>query len=197
LTATAPRHRPLTPAMRDALRAARSQPLRRVHKPEPGQPPWPAHPSRLAALVRRGLLTGPDERRSRKGHRMDVWTITDAGVEALDWRPPTRRGGRAVLRVPGGTTRPMQLGEWDERRIPEPDKLAPGATWTTQSRALRTASCLADIDDRLRPLTPEERYRELREMARSRGVDVRDDERIIARRLDAMEEKVRGARAAA
>jgi hypothetical protein len=83
--ATVPRHRHLTPAMRDALRAARSQPLRRVHKPGPGRPPWPAPAASLAALVRRELVTRGAEV-SRKGFRMDVWTITDAGVEAL--RPP-------------------------------------------------------------------------------------------------------------
>jgi hypothetical protein len=74
--ATPPRHRQLTPAMRDALRAARSQPLRRVHKPGPGRPPWPAP-------------AGSEV--SRKGFRMDVWTITDAGVEALRPVESTRR----------------------------------------------------------------------------------------------------------
>jgi hypothetical protein len=62
--ATVPRHRHLTPAMRDALRAARSQPLRRV--------------------VRTAEV-------SRKGFRMDVWTITDVGVEALRPVESTRR----------------------------------------------------------------------------------------------------------
>jgi hypothetical protein len=46
-------------------------------------------------------------------------------------------------------------------------------------------------EDRLRSLGPEDRYRELREIARARGIDVRDDDRVIQRRLDAMERKVR------
>jgi hypothetical protein len=88
---TAPRHRHLTPAMRDALRAARSQPLRRVHKPdEPGRPPWPAPAASLAALARRGFVVRSAEV-SRKGFRMDVWTITDVGLEALRPVESTRR----------------------------------------------------------------------------------------------------------
>jgi hypothetical protein len=120
--ATVPRHRHLTPAMRDALRAARSQPLRRVHKPdEPGRPPWPASSASLAALVRRGLVVRTAEV-SRKGFRMDVWTITDAGVEALEF-VAVRRDTVRTLRVPGGSTRLMQLGVWVDVRMPEPEEM--------------------------------------------------------------------------
>src|SRR4051812_2490544 len=87
---TAARHRHLTPAMRDTLRAARNQPLRRVHKPQPYRPPWPAHPSRLAALVRRGLLHRSADV-SRKGYRMDTWTITDTGLLELEVVTVTKR----------------------------------------------------------------------------------------------------------
>jgi hypothetical protein len=120
--AAPPRHRHLTRAMRDALRAARSQPLRRVHKPDvPGRPPWPAHPASLAALVRRELVIRGAEV-SRKGFRMDVWTITDAGVEALEF-VAVRRDIVRTLRVPGGSTRLMQLGVWVDVRMPEPEEM--------------------------------------------------------------------------
>jgi hypothetical protein len=119
--ATASRHRHLTPAMRDALRAARSQPLRRVHKLGPGRPPWPAPATSLAALVRRELVTRGAEV-SRKGFRMDVWTITDAGVEALEF-VAVRRDTVRTLRVPGGSTRLMQLGVWVDVRMPEPEEM--------------------------------------------------------------------------
>lgn len=116
MTATAPRHRPLTPNMRAALKAARAQPLRRVHDGRAGRPPWPAPAPTLAALarrelVRRGALV------SRKGHRVDTWTITDAGREALEerfvvrrprplliaegWPDFTRDPGRAMRGEPG------------------------------------------------------------------------------------------------
>jgi hypothetical protein len=79
-------HAKLTPTMRAALERAKAEDgLRRVHKPGPGRPPWPAHPSTLAALVDRRLL----ERMlllSRKGFLMDTWTITDTGRRAL--QPP-------------------------------------------------------------------------------------------------------------
>src|SRR4051812_5814616 len=94
-----PRHRPLTANMRAALRAARSQPLRRVHKPGPGRPAWPAHPNTLAALVRLELVRR-DARISRKGYPTDSWTITDAGREAL--RPHTVVRRRPPLLVAAG-----------------------------------------------------------------------------------------------
>lgn len=95
----APRHRHLTPQMRAALKAARSQPLRRVHKPGPGQPPWPAHHSTLSALVTgRGFLRRI-ERRSRNEHLVEEWWITELGLDALT--PPS------VTRCP----RPLLIAE--------------------------------------------------------------------------------------
>lgn len=83
MTTTAPRHRHLTKPMRDALRRARSQPLRRVFDDRPGRPPWPAHPCTLVALRDRGLLT-IGRRLSRQGFPIIEWSITDDGLQALE-----------------------------------------------------------------------------------------------------------------
>jgi hypothetical protein len=121
---TTTRHRPLTPAMRDALRAARSQPLRRVHDDKPGRPVWPAHPATLRALTdeHRGRCLRRTERLSRQGHVVEEWWITDLGLESLNYRPPGRDTVR-LLRVPGGSTRMMQLGTWVDVRMPEPEEM--------------------------------------------------------------------------
>jgi hypothetical protein len=79
----------LTRPMRNALEDAVRQELRRVHD-TPGPAAWPAHPSTLAALVRHELLTR-STRRSKRGHQLDAWTITDAGRAALQPRDIFRR----------------------------------------------------------------------------------------------------------
>lgn len=118
---TAPRHRHLTKPMREALRRARSQPLRRVHKPGPGRPPWPAYHSTLTTLVNDGLLEQRD-RLSRQGYLVDEWFITEFGVEAL--KPViVRRDIVRLLHVAGGSTRMMQLGTWIDVRMPEPEAM--------------------------------------------------------------------------
>lgn len=108
--------------MRAALRAARSQPLRRVHKPGPGRPPWPAPHASLRALVNRGLLTDPDRQVSRKCYPMDVWQITPLGIESLEYvavKPDPVRS----LHIAVGSTRLMQLGTWVDVRMPEPEAM--------------------------------------------------------------------------
>jgi hypothetical protein len=126
--AAPPRHRHLTPAMRDALRAARHQPLRRVHRPDAGKPPWPAHPSTLAALCCpvRGRCLQRTEQVSRKGHPMTVWTITDLGILSLEF-VVMKSAAVASLRAGHGSTRPMQLGVWIDLRIPEPEQMRSAA----------------------------------------------------------------------
>lgn len=115
-------HPHLTPLMRAALQQAlRSNgELRRVHDDREGSPPWPAHPASLAALVRHGLME-ESERRSNKGHRMQLWQITDAGREALD---PPKKAQRDVFRPMGGntTSRVMVGGVWQDISMPEPEK---------------------------------------------------------------------------
>jgi hypothetical protein len=78
----------LTKPMRYALEQAVRQELRRVF--ECDKPAWPAHPTTLHALVRRGLLART-ERRSRHGHRLVAWTPTDIGRAALQPREVFRR----------------------------------------------------------------------------------------------------------
>lgn len=79
----------LTRLMRNALEDAVRQELRRIHD-TPGVAAWPAHPSTLAALVRHELLAR-STRRSKRGHQLDAWTITDAGRAALRPRDIFRR----------------------------------------------------------------------------------------------------------
>lgn len=78
--------------MREALQAARANPLRRTHTIDPttglppeGKPPWPAAANTLAALVRRGLLER-GQTRNRKDEHVDLWKITSAGRQALEPR---------------------------------------------------------------------------------------------------------------
>lgn len=80
----------MTALMRAALQDALRGSLRRVHDSIEGKPPWPNghHSATLYALVRHGLLERT-ETRSRNGHRTDLWTITDAGKQAL--KPRERR----------------------------------------------------------------------------------------------------------
>lgn len=73
----------LTKPMRETLELARKQELRRVHDGN-GSPPGP-HINTLNALVRHELLAA-SERRTRRGHRLQAWTITDAGRQALQPR---------------------------------------------------------------------------------------------------------------
>ncbi len=122
MTATTPRHRPLTPHMRTALRAARSQPLRRVHDDTPGKPSWPANPNTIYALWRNGALVGSC-RLSRRGRPIEEWHITDLGVEALKPRLVVRRDTVTRLRCGRGSTRVMQFGVWVDVRMPEPEAM--------------------------------------------------------------------------
>lgn len=86
----------LTVRMREALQDAARQELRRVHDDQPGRPAWPAHPSTLAALVAHGLLER-SERKSRQAHRLEVWTITVAGVAVLNPPPQLMRDAPRFL----------------------------------------------------------------------------------------------------
>jgi hypothetical protein len=93
--------------MRDALLRASREPLRRLHDDHPGAPPWPAPSASLRALVRRGLLEHR-ERRNRHGRRVEEWTVTDAGLEALHPPAKVKRDTPRSLRVPGGSTMPKR-----------------------------------------------------------------------------------------
>src|SRR4051812_28357236 len=79
--------------MTDALRRAQHAPLRRVHLPGPGRPPWPAAPATLRALIRHCLVE-QGATRNRDGWPVDTWAITEAGRMALH-PPPRQRAQRA------------------------------------------------------------------------------------------------------
>lgn len=115
----------MTSNMREALSRAQNGPLRRVHDQTHGQAPWPAHPRSLGALVKAGLLEKPRRRVSRNGHAIDEWFVTPAGLEALKPRAVVKRDTVRLLRVPGGSTRMMQLGVWVDARMSEPEKVNP------------------------------------------------------------------------
>jgi hypothetical protein len=93
----------MTKNMRDALHAATKQPLRRLHNPQPGTPPWPAHPTTLNALTRHNYLT-LTERRNKHGWRLQEWQITDAGRQALNPPPRVLRDTPRFLSRPSRTT---------------------------------------------------------------------------------------------
>lgn len=87
----------LTTNMRAALNQAKSAgELRRVHTPGSGTPTWPFAWQTLHALTRHGLLEA-SQRLNRKQQRMQVWTITDTGRQALN--PPPRRVTQAMYDV--------------------------------------------------------------------------------------------------
>jgi hypothetical protein len=81
--------------MRDALKEAVRHELRRVHDETPGAT-WPAHPLTLAALVRRGLLAY-STRKSKRGHQLEAWAITERGRDALKPREVFRRQADVYL----------------------------------------------------------------------------------------------------
>lgn len=122
----------LTARAWETLTEARRGPLRRVHDVEHGQPRWPAHPSTLLSLVRRGLLAC-GERKSKKGHRLQEWTITDDGLEALNPPAVVRREPVRSLSAKGAArTRMMQFGVWVDVAAPEPEPVDPAdvdAAW--------------------------------------------------------------------
>ena len=79
----------LTRPMRDALTAADNpQGLRRVHTTGPGKPPWPAHPTTLAALLKHDLVDHIVDR-DKRGYWRETWQTNDAGRLALN--PPPRK----------------------------------------------------------------------------------------------------------
>lgn len=118
-----------------------------------------------------------------------VWTVRVGPEDLLDTTRLLARIDRDVdpdqIDDHGYTDR-ADLALVDEAEaVPAPGRIV------EQSRALHNALHQANHDDRLAELTPEDRYRALREMAAARGINVRDDERLIQSRLDRMEEKIR------
>lgn len=124
----------LTVRMREALQDAARQELRRVHDDQPGRPAWPAHPSTLAALVGHGLLER-SERKSRQAHRLEVWTITPAGVQVLNPAPRQLEQAARYLSRPSRTT-----GDYTSnprRSIDELEAVDAPLRWVEQSARVR------------------------------------------------------------
>lgn len=71
----------MTSNMRDVLSEASKNALRRVHDTQ-GAPDWPAPANTLRALQRHGFVEYV-ELTSRKGHRVEIWSCTELGREAL------------------------------------------------------------------------------------------------------------------
>jgi hypothetical protein len=124
----------MTEQMRTALQDAAKQDLRRVHHDGPGAAHWPAHPASLAALVRRGYLKHT-RLRSRKNLAVDVWTVTDAGKDAL--RPPRLIGSeRPVFMARGSGTTSERAMAIDDVELADP----PSAAWLRVSREKRAGA---------------------------------------------------------
>jgi hypothetical protein len=116
----------LTARMRDALEQARHAPLRRVLKPGPGAPSWPAHPGTLHALERREFLAR-GEIRNRDGWPVTTWTITDTGRQALEPIERTKTEAPVYLRRPAsdiaGDYTSDPRARIDDAEVTDPDRL--------------------------------------------------------------------------
>jgi hypothetical protein len=186
----------LSAPMRNALEAAARNPLRRTHDTTAGKPSWPAHPSTLAALVDekhgRGYLVRTEER-NRKGFRVDVWTLTDAGREALH-PPPRFRPDKPLFMAHGAihyrklkSKGPKDLGRWavvdseqssdyttsrvkaiDELEVMETDRLASFTTAAREREQERRRQNGVALDARVF----DERLEHARLTARERRMDV-------------------------
>jgi DNA-binding PadR family transcriptional regulator len=129
--------------MRATLEDAAKRDLRRVHQDGPGAAHWPAHPSSLAALVRRDYL---DHKRltSKNGRPVDVWTITELGREVLKGLTAWIPDDKPEFMAPGGgrtkdhsrsVDRDPQMGAMP---ILDADSLK--TKWRRQSEKARLAS---------------------------------------------------------
>ena len=132
----------------DRSKDQRKRTIKGTDKPNPAyvEPPeWPhgLAAATLAALVRHGWLE-QGIRKNRKGYDMHVWTITDAGRQALvdDATPRARQGGQQ--RVSTGKTLvdyEMQIvtqrdGSRRLQRVPveRPDRLSDRTGLEAQAR---------------------------------------------------------------
>lgn len=169
--------------------------IRRVHKPGPGQPPWPAHPLTLHALIGRGLVEVRETRNS-KDYRVTVWTITDAGREALSPAPRVVRDATRRLRVAGGTTLIPAGGGWEERRIAEPEPVSHAELkvlpTTFEARQRHQAAVLGLEQAREAMPIGELVMREIA-AAQLAGIDTRVYEESILRRVRALRNRTRRA----
>jgi DNA-binding PadR family transcriptional regulator len=177
----------LTEHMRTALNLATAGQLRRVHRPGPGRPAWPAPAITLHALVHRGLLA-TETLRNRHGYPTDVWTITQAGREALK-APRTTAAERPVyLRRPG-----KNAGDYttDPRvRIDDIEIIDDEAAqrFRVQSRVNALAE-RREQKAKAQRRTLCRRLREAQARAEREGVDITDELATIHRALEEIDRK--------
>jgi hypothetical protein len=186
----------LTTHMRQALQTAAAQDgLRRTHDTEHGQPPWPAPPATLHALLNRQLVTHT-RIRNRKGYHVDTWTITDAGREALN-PPPRQHTTRPRYMQPAGsrggdyTTNPARSIDTDQ---PPHGRFAVAISVThadltdyaaiAEAKRREQAEAQARAQRQLREtLTFERRLVEANRQAKRQHVNVSSEMRLIERML--------------
>jgi hypothetical protein len=172
----------LSEQMTDALTRAQHAPLRRVHRPGPGAPAWPAPPATLRALVRHELVV-MGAIRDRDGWPVDTWTITDAGRLALH-PPPRERVARAKFLAhsvtahgylqPAYTDDPRRAMRDDAGAIERVDPaevsfLLPPSVLARRTRELAAFAERAGLDDELSALR-----RALADIDRRRRVEIEE-----------------------
>ena len=192
---------PLTENMRTVLELATKQTLTRVHNPqEPGKPPWPANPVTLHALVRHELVR-LDERLSRQRYRIQEWTITERGREALKPQIRLAPDRPRYLCRPSRTT-----GDYTYDHTQSLDIDTPPENGTRMAVETVGPSVLAqfarDARDREKTAKLErerqkdnlqlyERLQRALEEAESKGIDTRHQQASIRQRIESLESKIR------
>lgn len=176
----------LTEPMRTMLTAAsHPQGLRRTPTT-----PWPHHPNTERALLNRGLI---DQTviLNGEGQPIETWTITSEGRQALN--PPPRHIRDTVRTLHGArtTTRILQGETWEDRIIPEPERVDP----FTQARITAEANTRTDQWRELEQARHEARaldarLREALIIADHKGVDVSRQVASIRQRIVALERRL-------
>lgn len=179
----------MTKKTREALEQAVRQELRRVWDNDHGSPAWPAHPLSIRALEARGYVER-SERRSRHGHRMILWTITEAGRMAL------KGPERSVEERPVYLARPgKNRGDYtsDPRhRIDHLETVDKSSLRVITAKAQRDRGHQMEREAAERESQDlEDRLARIRAEARERGVDITRQELSIQQRIESLERKVR------
>ena len=153
------------------------------------------HIATLRALEGHGLVHQVDGLRDNRNRRKPpLWRTTERGAAIVTADEPQRLGIAVEQVEVETTTHPHE--RMGERRIvtleePEPVDQATQARLTeaTHTRDLaRRAHVADDLLDHREQL--ERSLREMQRLAKACGVDVRDDLRILTRRLTAMDRKI-------
>lgn len=181
----------LNDRQRHALEDAKSNDgLRRTHDPNtPSAAPWPAPHvwQTLNSLTNRGLLVKTTADNGEQ--RVDTWRITDAGREALDPPPKTRRVGHNSMRAKGAAVSLVYVnGVWQHQRFPEPEKVTDSENDSEDAelerkRERHDAEVQARRKDR-KLLSAEARLVEVRRRAKQRQLNVSHEAHIAEKMID-------------